>query len=170
MAFTIRGRVYGITPYNHGTPLTTPHTFGNLVQWAPSPSHFGNFEVNAITNPIQWVPTPAHFGNPSQAVVVTLTLSGGSSGTTTTDSFGDYAFTGLAAGTYTITPSASGYTFAQKSYTVTITDSINGVDFTSQGQSIGGGGGNAFGFELENGTGVILLEDNVSILLLENQS
>ena len=138
-SFTIRGRVYGITPYNHGTPFTTTHTFGNKVEWStPAPAHFGNFEVNAITNPVQWTPSPSHFGNPSQAVTVTLTLTGTSGGSTTTDSFGDYSFTGLTAGTYTITPTAAGYTFAQKSYTITITDSVNGIDFTSQGKSGGG--------------------------------
>ncbi|MGD0280779.1 MAG: 6-bladed beta-propeller [Dissulfurispiraceae bacterium] len=42
---------------------------------------------------------------------VTVALSGTATGTTTTDSKGNYSFTGLYAGSYTITPSLSGYTF-----------------------------------------------------------
>ena len=42
---------------------------------------------------------------------VTMTLSGTSSGTTTTDVNGNYTFSGLADGSYTITPSLSGYVF-----------------------------------------------------------
>jgi len=51
---------------------------------------------------------------------VTMTLTGSGSGTTTTDSSGNYSFTGLSNGTYTITPSKSGYTFYPTSRTVTI--------------------------------------------------
>ena len=51
--------------YKDGTPITLPHEFGNVVNWAPAPAHFGNpipsdgQEQNTVT----WVPDPAHFGN-----------------------------------------------------------------------------------------------------------
>jgi len=57
---------------------------------------------------------------------VTITLSGTSSGTATTDTNGDYSFTGLADGSYTVTPSLAGYTF-----TSPIDVTLNGADSAS---------------------------------------
>src|SRR5207253_1936490 len=42
---------------------------------------------------------------------------------------------GLAAGTYTVTPSKSGYTFAQPALSVTVGPSQSGVDFTASSQA-----------------------------------
>ena len=58
---------------------------------------------------------------------VTMTLSGTSSGTTTTDANGNYTFGGIANGSYTITPSLSGYVFNSVSEAVM----VNGVNITS---------------------------------------
>jgi len=58
---------------------------------------------------------------------VIITLSGDSSKTTTTDISGNYSFSGLVNGSYTITPSQSGYTFNPTSRDIT----INGADSTS---------------------------------------
>jgi len=57
---------------------------------------------------------------------VTMTLSGVSTGSTTTNSSGSYSLTGLSNGTYTVTPSKSGYTFTPTSRTV----KINGANQT----------------------------------------
>jgi hypothetical protein len=63
---------------------------------------------------------------------VTVTLSGNSSGITTTNSTGNYSFTGLNDGTYTVTPSLSGYTFTPSSRAVTINGTnMTGVNFTA---------------------------------------
>ena len=43
---------------------------------------------------------------------VTVTLSGASTGTATTDASGNYTLSGLANGSYTISPSLTGYTFS----------------------------------------------------------
>jgi hypothetical protein len=43
---------------------------------------------------------------------VTMTLSGASSGTATTDASGNYSFTGLSKGSYVVTPSLLGYAFS----------------------------------------------------------
>jgi SdrD B-like protein len=45
-----------------------------------------------------------------------VTLSGAASATATADTIGNYQFSGLAAGSYTVTPSLSGYTFAPSSH------------------------------------------------------
>lgn len=46
---------------------------------------------------------------------VTVTLSGNSLATTTTDANGNFSFIDLASGTYTVTPSLAGYTFSPSS-------------------------------------------------------
>ncbi len=63
---------------------------------------------------------------------VTMTLSGSAAATTTTDSSGNYSFAGLASGgTFTVTPSLTGYTFSPTSITVTINNAnVTGQNFT----------------------------------------
>jgi hypothetical protein len=131
--FSISGRVKGTRVYESGTVLTTPPTFGNVINWAPTPAHFGDVD-NAPAdnaNPVSWSPTPPHFCDKLPSTGVTVTLSGAASGSTTTDQFGNYSFDSLAAGTYTVTPSQTGYTFAPLSRTFTINDSVNGINFAS---------------------------------------
>jgi hypothetical protein len=71
--------------------------------------------------------------------VITLGLPGGGTATTTPDATGNYNFANLANGTYTVTPSKSGQTFAPASQNVTIAGaSIPGVNFALQTWSITG--------------------------------
>ncbi|OGS20245.1 MAG: hypothetical protein A2252_00700 [Elusimicrobia bacterium RIFOXYA2_FULL_39_19] len=58
-------------------------------------------------------------------VGVTLTLSGAAGATVTTDADGDYSFTGLSSGTYTVTPVKTGYSFSPSKIVYTITTSSN---------------------------------------------
>lgn len=67
-------------------------------------------------------------GSNSPLPEVTLTLSGSAIGTTTTDSNGNYSFSGLVHGKYTITPSKSSYKFSPTSKTV----KIKNKDVTNQ--------------------------------------
>ena len=61
---------------------------------------------------------------------IAITLSGSSTGSTLTDNSGDFTFSGLATGTYTITPSAAYTIFSPSQSTVTISGaSITGVTF-----------------------------------------
>jgi hypothetical protein len=63
---------------------------------------------------------------------VTVTLSGTSSATTTTDSSGNFSFT-VVDGTYTITPTKSGYAFTPTNRSVTVSGATaTGVSFTSE--------------------------------------
>jgi len=65
-------------------------------------------------------------GNP----IPDVTISDNAGHTTTTGSDGRYILSGLAAGTYTITPSKSGYIFSPASRTVTVPPDATGQDFT----------------------------------------
>ncbi len=63
---------------------------------------------------------------------VTMSLTGAASATTTTDASGNYTFGGLANGSYTVTPSQSGYTFSPTSLAVTISGANQtGKNFTA---------------------------------------
>jgi inhibitor of cysteine peptidase len=78
--------------------------------------------------------------NSSGLAGVTVVLSGTTSVTTLTDSQGNYTFSDVVPGTYTVTPSKQGYGFSPPSQTVTITEgNMSGVNFTAvAGYSISG--------------------------------
>jgi hypothetical protein len=62
----------------------------------------------------------------------TVAWAGTSSGSTTADGSGNYTTSGLANGSYTITPSLTGYTFSPTSQNETVSGSnITGVNFTA---------------------------------------
>lgn len=74
--------------------------------------------------------TPSTGGNGA-----TIALSGAASATTTGDSSGNYSFTGLANGTYTVTPSHAGYTFSPTSQVATVNGAnVTGLNFTATAQ------------------------------------
>lgn len=62
----------------------------------------------------------------------TITLSGPTPGSTTADASGNYAFTGLKNGTYTITPQKSGITFIPASQSLSDSNvTVLGVNFSA---------------------------------------
>ena len=61
----------------------------------------------------------------------TMTLSGAKSATTSTDSSGNYSFTGLANGSYTVKVTKTGYAFSPSSKTATISGSNVTLNFNS---------------------------------------
>jgi len=62
----------------------------------------------------------------------TVTLSGTSAGSATADNAGNFSFTGLTNGSYTLTPSNTGYTFSPASQPATINGvSVTGMSFSS---------------------------------------
>ncbi len=72
--------------------------------------------------------TPASLGSGA-----TVALSGASSATRTADVNGNYSFTGLANGSYTVTPAKSGVSFSPLNQPVTINGANqSGVNFTAQ--------------------------------------
>ena len=96
-----------------------------------------NFTSSAVV-----VPTYSIAGTVSGAWVsgVTVTLSGAGSAATSTDASGNYSFTGLAAGSYTVTPTLSGYTFSPPSAAVTVsTANVTGENFSDSANAAGNG-------------------------------
>jgi hypothetical protein len=68
---------------------------------------------------------------------LTITLAGDANGTTMTDASGNYAFTGLVTGSYTVTPARAGYSFVSAKTAVTLSNanvtSINFAAMTNAG-------------------------------------
>ncbi len=117
---------YTVTPSHTGftfSPTSLPETIStanitgaNFTATATAPQTF------SITGTVSG----------SGASGTTLSLSGTASATTTANASGVFTFTGLAKGTYAITPSHTGFTFTPNSQSATIgTANVTGVNFTS---------------------------------------
>ncbi len=86
-----------------------------------------NNNNTVISHSISGVVTGASGGVPG----VTMTLSGAASAVATTDTGGNFSFSGLANGSYTIAPSKTNYTFTPAQSTESVSDAdITGVNFT----------------------------------------
>jgi len=114
---------YTITPSRTGftvSPTSSPRT----VSGADIPAvNFTATPVPAVTYSISGQVTSNGFGLSG----VTMALTGASSATTVTDASGNYTFTGLDNGSFTITPSRTGFTFGPTSSPQT----VSGVDITA---------------------------------------
>jgi len=67
----------------------------------------------------------------------TVALSGASSAATAADANGNYSFTGLANGSYKVTPSKTGYTFTPANQSVTVNGANqSGINFTAQSTTL----------------------------------
>jgi len=131
---------YTVTPSKSGytfSPASTSVTISGANQTGK------NFTATAVA-------TYSISGTVSGATAsgVTMSLTGASTATTTTATDGTYSFSGLANGTYTVTPSKTGYTFSPASASVTISSANQtGKNFVS---TASGGGGSV----LTSGVGV----------------
>src|ERR1700674_4087515 len=141
---------YGTTPaYGNSTPvdsaMVTSHqvtlsglaagtTYYYQVNSTDSKSNHGKsgghtFKTSGFT--ISGTINPA-----TGASGATLTLTGAASTTTTADSLGNYAFAGLANGTYAVAPSRAGFTFIPSSQSTTANAAnVTGVNFTDTAQT-----------------------------------
>jgi galactose oxidase-like protein/Big-like domain-containing protein/glyoxal oxidase-like protein/carboxypeptidase family protein len=133
---------YVFNNLQNGTYTVTPAKTN--VVFAPTSESVtvngANVTAPAITATAQtWSIT----GNISPAASgITISLSGASTATTTTDASGNYTFSGLNNGSYTITPSQTGLSFNPVSQTIGINSAnVSGVNFTgtSVTWSISGG-------------------------------
>jgi Tol biopolymer transport system component len=91
-----------------------------------------------------------------------VSISDGAGHITTTDSNGNYILSGLAAGTYTITPSKSGYTFSPASRAVTVPSDATGQDFVMVMSLDIGFHPNSDGYGFSNYVGVNLNDYTIS--------
>jgi hypothetical protein len=105
---------FTFTPGSQSVPVTNANVTGV------------NFTISAASYSISGTISPLPNGSGA-----TVQLSGPATATLTSDSSGNYSFTGLAPGTYTVTPSKSGFTFNPGSQSVSVTTtSVSAVNFT----------------------------------------
>lgn len=129
--FTVSGLAngtYTITPSHAGysfSPSSMSVTISNA-----SVTTGVSFTATALTFGISGKLSPVVGGSGAM-----VTLSGAATATTTADGAGNYSFSGLANGTYTVTPTNTGYTFSPSSKTATVNGaSAAGVNFTATPQ------------------------------------
>ena len=181
--------------FRKGTPIVLPHQFGTPVS-KPEPQ--GNVipqsNVRLNGNPVTWLPSPKHFGNTVefslQSVPPVIIIEAGGTGSVNIN-LTQLLDSPTATLTFTGAPAGVSISFAPNPDTgasvaeITVAASVPVGKYTIEVDGAGASEtnhtnihlvvvgttvpGEAFGFLLEDGSGVILLEDG-SILLLENQS
>jgi hypothetical protein len=100
---------------SNGVPFTV--TGGGAAPQSIGAESFSTFGLSGSITPL----------TAGAGAAVALTQTGQS---TTADNSGKYAFTGLASGSYTVTPSKPGYVFAPGGQTVTVTNADVIVNFS----------------------------------------
>jgi len=116
------------------TPSRTGYTFNPSTQTATvTGANVTGVNFTAQTSPtfsISGTITPTTGGS-----AATVTLSGAAPATAITDGAGNYMFTGLGNGTYTVTPTNAGFAFAPATQSVTVSSAnVSGVNFTASAQ------------------------------------
>jgi hypothetical protein len=100
-------------------------TSGKTPQGAIPTGAIGTFGISGTIS-------PSAGGNGA-----TIAVSGVAAASTMAGSSGNYAFTGLANGTYVVAPSRVGYSFAPGTQSVTINGAdVTGVNFTASPQAV----------------------------------
>lgn len=129
---------YTFTGLANGSYTLTPSKTGFTFSPANQPVPVNGANVTGVNFTATAVPTWSISGTISPAASgsgALLTLSGTPSATTTADGSGVYSFGDLSNGTYTVTPSKTGFTFAPPSQTLTISGANLTTNFTAQSGS-----------------------------------
>jgi hypothetical protein len=141
---------YVFTGLQNGSYTVTPSKVG--VTFTPASQNVTINNASVTANFTSVVQTYTVSGTVSGAVVsgVTISLGGASSASTTTDASGNFSFSGVVSGSYTVTPSLSGYSFTPSTRSISVSGAnVTAVNFTSAIQTfsisgvISGAGGNA---------------------------
>jgi hypothetical protein len=136
MTITDANGNYAFTGLANGSYTVTPSKAGFTFNPASIPQTVSGADITGIN----FIATPAPVAtysisgqvtsNGSGLSGATVQLSGASSATAITGASGNYAFTGLANGSYTVTPSKAGFAFNPASSPQTVSGAnIPGVNF-----------------------------------------
>jgi hypothetical protein len=124
------------TNYGSAATFAAPIVAGGKLYAGSWTSFSGGGIVGAFSLPAASFSISGTVSPSASGFGTLLTLSGAASGSATADSNGNYSFAGLANGTYTVTPSKSGFTFSPTAQTVTVNNgNMPGVNFTATGQT-----------------------------------
>ncbi len=119
---TATGGTYSFTGLANGSYTVTPSLTGNSFN--PTSTAVTVSGANVTGKNFTATAAAATYSISGSAGIAgaTITLSGANTGSVTAGTGGAYTISGLLAGSYTVTPSLSGYTFAPTSASVTITN------------------------------------------------
>jgi len=129
---TSAGDTYWVQKQSSTTPLSG--TSVTINDTAPTGDRYNLSMVEVLPTTAPPPPTYSISGTVSGAVLsgVTINLTGTSTGMATTDGSGNYSFAGLSNGTYTVTPTKTGYNFTPANLSVTVSSAnVPGQNFTS---------------------------------------
>src|SRR5262249_20035156 len=126
---------FSFTGLSNGTYTVTPTKTGFTFSPTSQSITVSGADVTGVNFTATPIPTWTISGTVSPAANgtgTTLTLTGTSSGSTTADSSGNFSFSGLSNGTYTVTPAKTGFTFSPASQAVTVSGAnVTNVNFTA---------------------------------------
>jgi len=133
---TDSGGNYTFSSLANGSYTVTPSRTGFAFTPATSPQTVNNADITGVAFSATAVPTFSISGsvtlNSAPLAGVTMTLSGAGVATTTTDVNGNFTFSGLANGSYTVTPGRTGFVFTPSASPQTVNNAdISGVAFSA---------------------------------------
>jgi hypothetical protein len=124
---------YSITPSKSGFTFNPP-TLGVTITSASATGE--NFTASTVSSPSAGLMISGTVAPITIGTGVKVTLGGAASATTTTDSSGNYAFSNLGNGSYTLTATKTGYSFSPSTQTTTLSAaSATQVNFAASSQS-----------------------------------
>ena len=127
-SFTVANGSYTVTPVKAGYTFT-PASKSVTINNAESTGNY--FTATAVSGTTYTLSGAVSLPGGGALQGVTVTLGGDTSGTATTDASGIYSFT-IANGSYTVTPSLSGYLFDPANIAVTVSSADStGNNFTA---------------------------------------
>ena len=125
---------YSFSGLTNGPYTVTPTSLGNTFAPTSLAVTVSNENVANInfTATATVVPTYTVSGNITGASNVTVTLTGTANASAITDANGNFSFANLQNGSFTITPTAPGYTFSPTSTAVTVSnENVANINFTA---------------------------------------
>jgi hypothetical protein len=124
---------YSFTGLINGSYTVTPTKSGLTFSPTSLPEQINGANIAGANFAVQTYSISGTISPPSLGTGSTVTLSGAGSGATTADASGNYSFSGLVNGSYTVTPSKSGFVFSPGSAAETVNGAnITGANFTTQ--------------------------------------
>jgi Domain of unknown function (DUF4082)/Domain of unknown function (DUF1929)/Bacterial Ig domain len=124
---------YTFTGLANGSYTVTPSKTGFTFTPVNQAVTINNANATAVNFTAQAIPTWSISGTITSGASSTVNLTGAATATTTADASGNYTFSGLVNGSYTVTPSKTGFTFTPVNRAVTISSAnATAVNFTAQ--------------------------------------
>jgi hypothetical protein len=154
---------YSFANLANGTYTLTPSKSGQTFNPASQTVTIAGSNVAGVNFALQTWSITGTITPATASSGTTLALSGAASATTTPDGQGNYSFTGLPNGAYTVTPSNSGFTFNPVNQAVTINrGNPASINFTATANPTWSISGNVSPASLGSGTVLTLSGSNAT--------